>query len=184
MSAIVRISFALLMLSLAAGHAYADDYTIAIGTPITGTSLPPGRIGLGIPVSVDKSWDKLSAKEQLAWREYTELLDPQVTPPFPVPHIRSLLRLLELPPKLEVTDRVETNTEAMLIVRISEKGDVYSVDVMRGAVEGAELTAMEKILVFRYVKALTKTKFSPAMMNGQPAPCAFPMLVSERVRMY
>jgi hypothetical protein len=185
MSRFPRLALALLSCSLFNGHALADDYTVAIGTPITGTSIPPGRIGLGIPVSVEKSWEKLSSKEQLAWREYTELIDPQITPPFPQPNIRALLMRLERPPELQVTDRIQTKAQVLLVIRISETGTVHAVNVMRGAVEGAAaLTPEENVLAVRYAYALTNTRFSPAKMNGQAVPCAIPMLVSESTKMY
>ena len=163
--------------ALASQPALADDYTISIGTPLTGTSLPPGRVGLGVAVPVNKRWAELSGEEQQRWREYTELLDADVTPPFPAPHIRAFLSKLALLHQYQV-ERIEQRDEVYLIVRVAESGTVSAVDIMGGADgKSRELTDMEKLLAYRYVKALLATKFTPALYKGKPVASAFPMLV-------
>ncbi len=166
--------------ALSSGQALADDYSIAFGTPPLGTTLPPNRVGLGIKVHVDKSWDALPEDEKLAWRSYTELLDPEVTPPFPLPNLRGFLRKLVIPDKFQTTDRILHTEGLLLIVRVSEKGDVHKVDIMEGSTKGSRtLTDDERVLAYRYVKALQDTKFSPAMYKGQPSPSAFPMNIKS-----
>lgn len=169
-------------LSFAAG-AQADDYSIMIGTPPTGSSIPPGRVGLGIKVSVDKSWDKLSPEEQQVWREYTELTDPQVTPPFPVPNIRGFLRKLQAPEKFNYTENIQRTEQIMLIVRVAETGIVRSVDIMEGTDGAKKLSDQDRLLAYIYIQALMTTKFSPAMFNGQAAPSAFPMCIRQTTKL-
>ncbi len=178
-----RLIFGAVLLAMTA-LASADDYHISIGTPLTGTSLPSGKVGLGIPVSVNKSWDQLSAKEQQAWREYTELLDPEVRPPFPTPHIRAFLSKLNLTEKFAIEQKIQREDEIYLVVRVSDKGEVSSVDLMRGADDKArELSDAEKVLAYRYVKALLATQFTPALYKGTPVASAFPMLVQFVTRL-
>lgn len=166
-----------------AGNAVADDYTIKIGRPPTGSIIPPGRVGLGIKVGIDKSWDKLSAQEQQAWREYTELTDPQVTPPFPVPDIRGLLNKLKKPERFNFTESLTHSEQVLLIVRVTETGEVRTVDIMEGSDGAKKLSDNDKLLAYVYINALMSTKFSPAMFNGQAAPSAFPMRVSQTTKM-
>lgn len=158
--------------------AAADEYSIAMGTPHTGTSIPPGRVGLGIPVPIGKGWADLSVPEQQAWRAFTDLLEPEVTPPFPAPNIRALLRKLDFLQGYDSDPSRERRDEIFLIVRVTETGDVNTVDIMRGADQKAtELTDPEKVLAYRYINALTTTKFSPALLNGKPVASAFPMQI-------
>lgn len=179
MPRLTRLAFALLLSSIVAGHASADEYTIAVGTPQTGTLIPPGRVGLGIPVNIDKPWAQLAPADQLAWREFTELVDPQVTPPFPKPNIRAFLHKLELPTGLVSGQKLTRSESMFLVVHISEEGEVNGIDIMHGGTEGATaLTDYEQILAHRYIKALNATKFTPAMVNGQAAPCAIPLHLS------
>lgn len=179
MSHPVRAALFVLCSTLFAASAQADDYTIMIGTPPTGSSIPPGRVGLGIKVGVDKSWDKLTPQEQLVWREYTELTDPQVTPPFPLPNIRGFLRKLQTPEKFNFTENIQHKEEIFLIVRVAETGDVRSVDIMEGTDGAKKLSDNDKLLAYVYINALMSTKFSPAMFNGQAAPSAFPMRIGQ-----
>jgi len=171
----------MLCLSTVSGHALADEYTVAIGTPLLGTSIPPGRVGLGIAVSVDKSWAELSEVEQGVWRAYTELEDPQITPPFPQPNIRGFLRKLSYLPQYDDGEaKLAQRDEIFLIVRVSDSGDVGTVEIMRGANATAkELSPAENILAYRYIKALLATKFTPALLNGKPVASAFPLLVCQ-----
>jgi hypothetical protein len=163
-------------LALLSGQALADEYSIAFGTPPLGTTLPPNRVGLGIKVNVDKGWDALAEEDKLEWRSYTELLDPDITPPFPLPNLRGFLRKLVVPDKFQTIDRIQHTEGLLLIVRVSEKGDVHKVDIMEGSTKGARtLTDDERVLAYRYIKALQDTKFSPAMYKGQASPSAFPM---------
>lgn len=166
--------------ALASQPALADDYTISIGTPLTGTSIPPGRVGLGVEVSVNKSWAALSQEEQQRWREYTELVDAEVTPPFPAPNIRAFLSKLDMERKYEMDRAVEQRDEIYLIVRVSETGVVSAVDIMRGSdAQSRTLTNMEKLLAYRYVKALLTNRFTPALLKGTPVASAFPMLIQS-----
>jgi len=170
--------------ALLSQSAIADEYSMAIGRANTGTLIPSGRVGLGIPVSIDKSWAELTADEQQAWRKFTDLKSPEIIPPFPMPNIRSLLRKLESLPFHDNDSAIKRTDEIFVIVRISEKGAVTSVDIMRGTdTKARELTDMEKILAYRYANALTNTQFSPALLNGKPVASAYPMLIrSLRVR--
>lgn len=183
MSRALRSSLLVLCSALFAAGAHADDYTIMIGTPPTGSSIPPGRVGLGIKVGVDKSWDKLTPEEQQVWRDYTELTDPQVTPPFPTPNIRAFLRKLQAPDKFNVTDSIQHSEEILLIVRVAETGVVRSVDIMEGTDGAKKLSDADRLLAYVYVSALMSTKFSPAMFNGQAAPSAFPMRVRQTTKL-
>lgn len=178
-----RAALIVLCSALFAGSASADDYNIAIGTPPTGTSIPPGRVGLGIKVRVDKGWDKLSPEEQQVWRDYTELTDPDVTPPFPQPNIAGFLRKLTLPQRLNTTDTIEHKEEMLLVVRVDDAGVVSTVEIIEGTDGAKTLSDNDKVLAYRYVKALLATKFSPAMFKGQAAPSAFPMRISQTIQM-
>jgi hypothetical protein len=163
--------------------AVADDYAIMIGVPPTGSSIPPGRVGLGIRVGIDKSWEQLTPPEQQVWREFTELTDPDVTPPFPLPNIRAFLRKLTTPDKFNYTDSIEHREALFLIVRVSETGVVTKVDIMEGTNGAKSLSDNDKLLAYRYITALLATTFSPAMYKGQPSPSAFPLLIGQRIRM-
>ena len=168
----------LLLGALLGQSAIADEYTVAVGTPQTGTSIPPVRVGLGIPVSVNKSWSELSGAEKQAWRVFTDFLDANVTPPFPLPNIRGFLKKLEALPQYETGLGIERRDEIYLIVRVSETGDVNTVDIMRGAgTKATELSDTEKVLAYRFINALTTTKFSPAKVDGTAVASAFPMLI-------
>lgn len=162
---------------LAATPALADEYTIAVGTPLTGSSIPRGRVGLGVPVSIDKTWQQLSEAEQQAWRRFTDLTDPAVTPPFPQPNIRGLLRKLEDLGRYPTGFfQIQRHDEAFLVVRVAETGEVKTVEIMRGADQNAtELSDGEKVLAYVYINALTSTRFSPAQLDGKPVASAFPM---------
>jgi hypothetical protein len=180
----VRAALFGLCILLCAQPAIADSYTIAIGEPPVGSSLPPGRVGLGIRVDVDKKWEQLTPEEKICWRNYTELDQPDVTPPFPAPNIRGLLRKLQVPAGYDFAERLVTEVELLLIVRISEKGIVTAVDVQETGQKGATtLNLNESVLVYRFVKALMATPFSPALLNGTPVASAFPMRVSETILM-
>lgn len=178
-----RAALFVLCSALFAGSAVADDYNIMIGVPPTGSSIPPGRVGLGIKVHVDKSWDKLSAEEQQVWRDYTELTDPDVTPPFPKPNIAGFLRKLTIPERLNTTDRIEHKEDMLLIVRVDDAGQVSKVDIMEGTGGAKILSDNDRVLAYRYVTALLATRFSPAMYKGQAAPSAFPMRISQTIQL-
>jgi hypothetical protein len=174
----VRTALIVLCSAVLAGNAMADDYSILIGEAHTGSSIPHQRVGLGVKVNVDKSWEQLSAQEQQAWRVFTELDQPEVTPPFPLPNIRSFLRKLTVPDQFQYTDDIVRKEGLFLVVRVSEKGVVTTVDIMEGTVKGAKsLTDNEKILAYTYITDLMASKFSPALLNGTPVPSAFPMRI-------
>lgn len=180
MTILSRFSLVLSLTCLSLGHAIADDYYIAVGTPLLGTSIPPGKVGLGIPVSVDKSWAQLNDAEKLAWRTYTELLDAEVVPPFPVPNLRGFLRKLDFDTRFDLVPQVERRTDIMLVVRVSETGEVTTVDIMHGSDKASKaLSDADNVLAYRYIKALMATRFSPALLKGQPVASAFPMPVSH-----
>lgn len=176
-----RAALIILCSALLAGSAFADDYNIMIGVPPTGSSIPPGRVGLGIKVRVDKAWDKLSPEEQQVWREYTELTDPDVTPPFPQPNIAGFLRKLTIPEKLNYTDSIEHKEDMLLIVRVDHAGQVSKVEIMEGTGGAKTLSDNDKVMAYRYITALLATRFSPAMYKGQAAPSAFPMRISQSI---
>ncbi|UUZ52048.1 hypothetical protein LP420_40740 [Massilia sp. B-10] len=48
------------MLWIAGSAIAADQYEVTIGEPLPGTSMPRGRVGLGIAVNIDKNWDELT----------------------------------------------------------------------------------------------------------------------------
>ena len=183
MSHPLRAALLVLCTTLFSGSALADEYSVMIGTPLTGSSIPPGRVSLGIKVDVDKSWDKLTPQEKDAWREMTELVDPEVTPPFPVPNIRGLLRKLVTPDKFSFAANIERKDDLFLIVRINETGLVSSVDIMEGTAGAKDLSDNDKLLAYIYIKALLETKFSPAMFKGQTAPSAFPLRISRTIQL-
>lgn len=178
-----RAALIVLCSAMVAGSAVADDYNIMIGVPPTGSSIPPGRVGLGIKVRVDKAWDKLLPEEQKIWREYTELTDPDVTPPFPQPNIAGFLRKLTVPDKYNFTDKIEHKEEMLLIVRVAETGVVSTVEIMEGTGGAKTLSDNDKLLAYRYVTALLATKFSPAMFKGQAAASAFPMRINQTTQL-
>lgn len=161
------------------GAAAADQYQIAIGEPLPGTSLPRGRVGLGIAVNIDKSWDQLPEADRAVWRTYTEMTDPDITPPFPRPHIRSFLKKLDTYDfPMQTDDTLVRSEEVMLVVRVSETGKVSQVEVMDASKDGrGTMSHYEKTLAARYVAALMPTAFSPALYKGQPAPSAFIMRI-------
>lgn len=170
--------------TLTLGQAHADEYSIRVGRPLTGSSLPSQTVGLGIEVAIDKSWAQLTPAEQLIWRDYTELTDPAVTPPFPLPHIRSFLRKLETPEIFKSTENVIRIDKVLLIVHVTETGEVSKVGIVSGpADEGGKLSKDEARLAAVYVRALVATKFSPALLNGQPVPSAFPMWIARKMLM-
>lgn len=170
------LSFLLLAV---AGHAAADEYSLAIGEPLLGSSVPKTRVSMGVKVNINRSWDALTEKEKLAWREFTELTDPDVTPPFPKPNIRNYLKRLDSHDFPQSTDDNLVRQEGlMMIVRVSETGTVSQIELMEGSEAGRKtLTEMEKSLAARYITAMMGTKFSPALYKGQPAPSAFPMRI-------
>lgn len=159
----------------------ADQYTISIGEPLLGTSMPRGRIGLGIAVNIDKSWDNLAEPDRAAWRAYTEMADADVTPPFPMPHIRSFLKKLDTYDfPMQTDDTIVHSEDVLLVVRVSETGKVSQVEVMDASKDGSRtMSHYEKTLAARYVLALLATRFSPALYKGQPAPSAFIMRISH-----
>jgi hypothetical protein len=168
-------------LSIAGSAFAADQYTVTIGEPLLGTSMPRGRVGLGIAVNIDKNWDSLAEPDRAAWRDYTEMTDPDITPPFPLPHIRSFLKKLDTFDFPVQTDDTIVRQEAiMLVVRVAETGKVSQVEVMDASADASKtMTHYEKTLAARYVLALLATKFSPALYKGQAAPSAFIMRISH-----
>jgi hypothetical protein len=175
-----HLPICLAILLLSASPARADEYAVAIGKPSTGSNIPRNRASLGIPVNIERGWDQLAPEQQAEWRRFTDLLDPAVTPPFPSPNIRTLLRKLVLPDIDNSTEDLARVDGISLIVNVSETGKVSSVEVMGGTKPGAEaLTRDEKILVYRYSNALLNTAFSPALLNGKPVASAFPMRVEQ-----
>lgn len=180
MSLLVRAALLVLCSAVLAGNAMADDYSIMIGEAHTGSSIPHQRVGLGVKVNVDKSWEQLSAQEQQAWRAFTELDQPEVTPPFPMPNIRSFLHKLTVPDRFQYTENIVRKEGLFLVVRVSDKGAVTTVDIMEGTTKGAKsLTDNEKVLAYTYITALLASKFSPALLNGTPVPSAFPMHITS-----
>jgi hypothetical protein len=170
------------MLWVAASAVAADQYEVTIGEPLPGTSMPRGRVGLGIAVNIDKNWDGLSEADRAAWREYTEMTDADVTPPFPLPHIRSFLKKLDTYDfPVQVDEQMIRSGEIMLVVRVSDTGKVSQVEVMDASKDGSgTMTHEQKILATRYVVALLATPFSPAKYKGQTAPSAFIMRIRHR----
>jgi len=180
MRKLARLFFLAALLITCRGMA-ADQYTVTIGEPLPGTSLPRGRVGLGIAVNIDKSWDQLAEPDRAAWRAYTEMADPDVTPPFPMPHIRSFLKKLDTYDFPRQTDDTIVHSEdVLLVVRVTETGKVSQVEVMDASKDGSRtMSHYEKTLAARYVVALLSTPFSPALYKGQPAPSAFIMRISH-----
>ena len=164
----------------AANASGADQYTITYGEPILGSSMPRGRVGLGIEVNIDKHWDALAEPDRAAWRAYTEMTDPDITPPFPLPHIRSFLKKLNTHDFPSGTDTLVRKEGILLVVRVSETGKVSQVEVMDASKDGSgTMNDYEKTLAARYVTALLATPFSPAAYKGQAAPSAFVMRISS-----
>jgi len=167
------------LLLCGAGHAVADEYSIAIGEPLLGSALPRARVSMGVRVNIDQNWDALSEKDRLAWREYTEMTDPGVTPPFPMPNIRNFLKRLDTHDFPSSTDTLVRKGGLLLIVRVAETGAVSRIELMEGGEAGSKsLTEMEKTLAARYITAMMGMRFSPARYQGQPAPSAFPMRIT------
>lgn len=161
-----------------AGYAVADEYSIAIGEPLLGSALASTRVSMGVRVSIDRNWDALSDKDKLAWREFTEMTDPDVTPPFPMPNIRNFLKRLDTHDFPRSTDTLVRKGGLLLIVRVAETGTVSQIELIEGAEAGSKsLTEMEKTLAARYITAMMGMRFSPARYKGEPAPSAFPMRI-------
>ena len=167
----------LFCLSLACGAARADTYSIAHGEAPTGSSMAAGRVSLGIRVHIDKDWDSLAQDDKQVWREYTEITDPDVTPPFFQPNIRSFLKRLSYHDFTVFSDTIQTQSRLLLVVRVSDKGAVEQVELMAGGEGQRTLTVMEKALAGRWITALMGTRFSPALVKGQAAASAFLMEV-------
>jgi hypothetical protein len=179
---LLSVSF-LLLAAMSSTPAVAEDYYIATGRPPTGSIIPPNKTGLGIKVPVYKAWDKLTPQEQQVWREYTELTDLDIIPPFPSPNIASFLRKLETPEKFRGTEDLERQEDMLLIVRVDETGTVTTVEIMEGTNGAKKLSDTDRVLAYVYVKALLDTKFTPAMLKGQAVASAFPMRISRTVKM-
>ncbi|SHG74570.1 hypothetical protein [Massilia sp. CF038] len=175
-----RLLFPVLLLAVSASTFAADPYSVAIGEPLVGSILPRGRVTLGIPVNIDKSWDGLASADRSAWRAFTEMDDPEVTPPFPLPHIRGFLSKLNTYDFPMGTESVTRDDRIFLVVRVAETGAVSQVETMDASADGKQgLSDYEKVLAARYSLALLATKFSPALYKGQPAPSAFVMRVNQ-----
>jgi hypothetical protein len=157
----------------------ADQYMVPIGEPLVGTALPRGRVGLGIAVNIDKGWDQLAEADRTAWRTYTEMTDPDVTPPFPKPHIRSFLKKLDTYDfPIPTEDTIVRSEAILLVVRVSDQGKVTQVEVMDASEDrSGTMNDYQRTMAARYVTALLATPFSPASYKGQAAPSAFIMRI-------
>lgn len=164
---------------LAAGFllpAYAAEanYSIPIGDARTGSSLSKGRASLGLDIDVNKSWDELSADEKSLWRKFVAMTDEKITPPFPSPNIRSLLRKLVPPQEYSSLNITSHRADVKLVVHVGDDGVVSAVDILGAEKNGAmTLTDNEKVLAYTAIKALQSTRFSPAKMDGSPVASAF-----------
>ncbi len=180
MSSLVRSAILALFFPLLSTLALADDYAITVDGPLVGSSISRNRVSLGIAVDIDKKWDELGEPDKLAWRQYTELVDPRVTPPFPLPSIRDFLRKLKTPEQYRTTRQLRREDAVLLIVRISPQGTVDQVEIASaGASASTELSQAEAVLAAIYTNALLTTRFSPALMDGKPAASAFPMRIQR-----
>jgi hypothetical protein len=165
-------------LLLACASAAADTYSIPHGDAATGSVLASGRVSLGIRVNIDKNWDALAEADKQVWREYTEITDPDVTPPFFQPNIRSFLKRLNYHDFTVFSDSMQNQTRLLLVVRVAETGAVERVELMQAGTDGQRsLTVSEKALAGRWITALMGTRFAPAMVKGQAAASAFIMEV-------
>ena len=183
-STLTRSALLALFLFLVAASAHADDYSVSVDDPLVGSSIPRNKVSLGIDVSIDSTWDELSDKEKTTWREFTDLMDPQITPPFPIPNIRSFLKKLKTPERFRNTRQLVREDGLLLIIRITAEGAVDQVEVVSGTEKGsAKLSQSEGVLAYVYSNALLATQFSPAKMNGKPAASAFPMRIRSITRM-
>ncbi len=182
MSLITHSAAIALFWSLLGVAAYAGDYSVAVGDPLTGSSIPSGRVSLDIGVDIDKSWNELSEQEQLRWRKFVDLPDPRVTPPFPTPTIRTLLSKLRVPGQFQTTERIVREERLLLIVRLTSEGVVDRVEIMSGTEPGStKLNEGEGVLAYMWTNALMTTRFTPAMLDGDPMPSGFPLHVGRVV---
>ena len=164
---------------LAAGFllpAYAEEanYSIPIGDARTGSSFSKDRASLGLNIDVNKSWDELSTDEKSLWRKFVAMTDEKITPPFPTPNIRSLLRKLVSPQEYRSLNITSHRADVKLVVHVGDDGVVNAVDIV-GAEKNGEMTLTdnEKVLAYTAIKALQSTRFSPAKMDGSPVASAF-----------
>jgi hypothetical protein len=170
--------------SLLAVVAYAGDYSVAVDDPVIGSSIPSRRVSLGVEVDIDRSWNDLSEREQLLWRKFVDLPDPRVTPPFPTPSIRSLLRKLRVPERFRTTERIVREERLLLMVRLTWEGVVDRVEIMSGTEPGStKLNEGEGVLAYMWTNALMTTRFTPAMLDGNPMPSAFPLPIGSVVHL-
>lgn len=173
-------AFALLLTCLATADVLADEYSVTVDAPFLGSSVSRNKVSLYIPVNIDKRWEELSDKDQQVWREYTELTEPRVTPPFPDPNIRSLLLKMKTPDRFRTTENLTREDAVLLIVRIAADGTVTSVDA-GGGIDGTrkELSQGEGVLAYVYSNALLSQKFVPAKLDGKPVASAFPIRLRQ-----
>ena len=162
-----------------------EEYSVTVDGPLVGSSINRNRVSLGIAVDVDRAWEELPAEQQQRWRKYTELGDPKVTPPFPLPNIRAFLRKLDTPERYKRTSQItrEVEDELLLVVRIRADGVVDRVEIVSGTMENDKLTERAGILAYVYVNALLSTRFSPARLDGNPVASAFPMRIHRITRL-
>lgn len=180
MSTIRRLASIAISILVVAQAAHADDYSVTVDGPLIGSSISRDRVSLGIEVDIDKTWEDLSDKEKTTWRQFTDLTDPRVTPPFPIPNIRGFLKKLKTPERFRTTERVTREDALLLVVRITADGTVDQVEVISGTEKGSpKLTESEGVLAYVYGNALLITKFSPARMDGKPVASAFPLRIRQ-----
>jgi hypothetical protein len=180
MSTLKYFAFIAISMSVSMQAAHAADYAVTVDGPLIGSTISRNKVSLGIEVDIDSTWDELSDKEKATWRQFTDLTDPRVTPPFPLPNIREFLKKLKTPERFRTTENITREDGLTLVVRINAEGLVDEVQVRSGTEKGApELNQSEGILAYVYGNALLKTKFSPAKLDGKPGPSAFPMTIRQ-----
>ena len=182
LAASLKVALCMVALNVAAEP---EEYSVTVDGPLIGSNINRNRVSLGIAVNVDRTWEELSAEEQQRWRKYTELGDPGVTPPFPLPNIRAFLGKLNTPEQFRRSSQItrEVEDELLLIVRVRADGVVERVEIVSGTMDNGVLTERAGILAYVYVNALLSTRFTPARLDGNPVASAFPMRIHRLTRL-
>jgi len=162
-----RTTLALLMLLTTGGIAQAAElFVIKESRPSAGSRVKPVSASANVPF--DKAYAELDAAQQAIVRDGYETLPESYEPPYPekglMPIYTAINQALDSSSKVVMGDLLAG-------AQVDEEGQVQNVSFYIPATED-----LMKLAAF----SLMKTRFKPALCNGQPCAMEFPLYIDIR----
>ena len=156
------LSIASLLLITGASNAATNRMYYLKGDPTAGTKI--SSIEATSPISFNKRFAKLSAREQAMFKAKYDNLAVSDVPPFPHRGLRSIYR-----PIVDANKSIDVSGSLRLTATVNANGFVESVKVLDSP--DVKLAAVAE-------KTLLSTKFDPASCNGIACEMTFPLEIT------